>query len=196
MARAGVALVVVEPPPGIVVGLGLHDPVAGHLGQDRCRGDRQAAGIAADDPPGDAAADEVPLAVEQDPARRHPQPLQRPPGRQALGLTHPQLVTLLRRGVPDGPRRAPAADAVEQRLALVRQELLGVADLVDPPIPGQHGGTDAEGTGPGTPADLVHADDDVVSGLPHLSLERQRRRPPLQGLAEHRCRRGGHRGRG
>ena len=132
-----------------------------------------------DDPPGDAATDEVPLAVEQDPPRCHAQPLECPPGRQPLGLAHAQLVALLGRGVADGPRRAPAADAVEQRLALVGQQLLGVADLVDPPIAGQHRGTDAEGTGPRAPADLVHADDDLVAGLPQLALERERRRPPL-----------------
>src|SRR5918997_1642126 len=65
--RAGVALVLVEPPVRVVLGLGLHDAVAGDLGQDRGCRDRQAAGVAPHDALGDAATHEVPLAVDEHP---------------------------------------------------------------------------------------------------------------------------------
>jgi hypothetical protein len=76
-------------------GLGPHDPVAGDLGQDRGGRDRQAGGVAPDDPAGPAPAHEIPVAVEQDPVGLDAQTVDGAPGRQLLRGRHPQLVALL-----------------------------------------------------------------------------------------------------
>ena len=55
------------------------------------------------------------------------------------------------RRVADRPRHAPVGDAVEQRLALALGEHLRVADLVDPPVPGQHRGADRSADRPTSP---------------------------------------------
>src|SRR5579885_2318099 len=107
VAGARVALVEVEVVRRVVLGLGPHEPVARHLGQDRGGGDRQAGGVAPDDPGDLARADEVPAAVDQDDVGGHAQALDRPAGGQLLGRRHAQLVALLLAGVADRPRRAP-----------------------------------------------------------------------------------------
>src|SRR5215207_5522460 len=193
VAGTWVALVLVEPPPRVVLGLDLHDAIAGDLGEDRRRRDGQAARVAAHDALGDAAADEVPLAVEQHAVGTQAQPLERPAGGQPLRFAHAQIVALVVGGVAHRPGRAPAGDAIEERLALLRRELLGVTHLVHPAIARQHGGTERERTGPRAPSHLVHAHDHLVAGIPELALAGQRWRLALQCLAENRCRRG-HRG--
>ena len=116
------------------------------------------------------------------PVGPHAEALDGPAGGQALGLGHAELVALLLGGVADRPGVAPVGDAVEQRLALALGELLGVADLVDPPVLGQHHGADGERPGPRAPADLVDAHHDVVAGGPQRPLLGQARGLALERL--------------
>src|SRR6266508_2586863 len=191
--RARVALVEVEVVAGVAVGLRPHDAVAGHLGQDRCGGDGQAPGVALDEPGAPAAADEVPLAVEQDPVGLQPQPFDRPGRGQPLGRGHAEVVALLLAGVADGPRGAPRPDPVEERLALGLGEHLGVAHLVDPPVAGQHGGAHRQRSGPRPPPHFVHADDHLVPATPKTALDLERRGLRPDRLAQHRSADGRHR---
>jgi len=62
--RAGITLVGGKVPKREMLGLGSHNAIAGDLGQDRGRRNRQAGAIAANDTPG--ATDEVPIPVDDD----------------------------------------------------------------------------------------------------------------------------------
>ena len=66
MGLARVALVAVERPRRVVLGIGAHQPVAADLGEDAGRGDDEAAGIGLDHPldVADVRRHEVPAAVD------------------------------------------------------------------------------------------------------------------------------------
>src|SRR4029077_3704404 len=64
----------------------------------------------------------------------------------------------------------------EEPLALGLGERLGIAHLVDAPVSRQHRRADRERPRPGTAADLVDTDDDLVALIPKLMLHAERRR--------------------
>ncbi len=129
-------------------------------------------------------ADEVPLAVEDDGVGGEAEPGDGSSGRQLLGLGHSEPVTLLVAGVADGPGVAPVGHPLEQGLPLGFGQGLGVAELVDPPVLRHDGGADGERSGPGTAADLVDADHQVMAGIPQGAFLGQARRLGLDGLAK------------
>ena len=167
---ARVALVRVEVVARVVVGLGPHDAVAAHLGEDRRGRDRQAGGVALHDAAGDAAAHEVPLPVDQHPRGHHAEVVEGPTGGQALRLGHAQLVAPSSEAWPtdqathqppmrsNSASRSASVRAFESRTLLTR-------------LPEEHGGADGQRTGPRSPADLVDADHHLVTGLPQLPLD-------------------------
>ncbi len=129
----------------MVLGLRPHDAVAGDLGQDRRRRDRQAAGVALHEHLAGAVADEVPLAVEQHPVGGRPRGRRGPAGRPgAAPPTCPSSSHSSSLAWPTDHAIAPVGDPVEQRLALGLGEHLGVADLVDPAVLGDHGRAEGE----------------------------------------------------
>ena len=143
-ARARVALVELEVVAGVVLGLGPHDAIAGDLGEDRRRRDRQAARVALHDASGvvpPPTKSHLPSSSTR--SGVHAEVVEGAPGGQPLGLRHAELVALLLAGVADRPGDAPVGDPIEQRLALALGEHLRVADLVDAPILGHHGGARA-----------------------------------------------------
>ena len=189
---ARVALVGVEPPPGVVLGLGPHDAVAGHLGQDRGRGDRQAAGVAPTSlstmPP--PTKSHLPSSSTRSGARPMPARARRAARRWAALMPSSSHSSALACPTPQAVHHpAMRSNSASRPLG----ELLGVPHLVDPAVPRQHGGADRQRPGPGAPPHLVDADDDVVAGLPQPALVGQRRRPALQRPAQ-RGGGGGHRG--
>ncbi len=183
MGLARVALVAVERPRRVVLGLGAHHPVAADLGEDAGGGDDEAAGVGLDHPldSTDVRRHEVPTAVDDGRVRHDGQLGDRPAGSEALRRRHPQLVTFDLGGMPDAPRRAPRSNTIEQPLAVTLGEHLRVADAVQPPVGGQHRGADRERAGPRTAPDLVDADDDGVAELPQLLLDAPGRRVLLGG---------------
>jgi hypothetical protein len=174
VARARVALVQVEVVAGERVALGAHHAVPRDLGQDRRRRDRQHAPVALHQLLRPAAADEVPVAVDQHAVGRETEAVDGAARRQPLRLRHAELVALLHRREADRPRPAPLADPVVQRLALDLGEQLRVADLVHAPVLREHGGPDGERPRPRAPPDLVDAHHDVVARLPQQALLGQR----------------------
>ena len=170
---AGIALVELEVVAREVLGLDSHDPIAGHLGQDRGGGDGQAGGVALDDAGGVATAHEVPRAVDEHVVRLEVQPGDGSAGGQLLGRGHAQRVALEVAGVTDRPGHAPLGDPIEHGLALALGEHLGVADLVDATVARYHRGPDAERPGPRPPTDLVDPDHHRRACGPQLPLDRQ-----------------------
>jgi hypothetical protein len=92
-----------------------HDPVAGHLGDDRGRGDREAEGIALDDGLHGTGQRRGDAAVDKGDIRRHPEQRHRPRHRQQGGAQNIDAVNFddARRGHPD--TRGSAIDAALQR---------------------------------------------------------------------------------
>ncbi len=193
MGLARVALVAVERPRRVVLGLGAHQSVAADLGEDAGGGDDEAAGVGLDHPldAADVRRHEVPAAVDDRRVRHDGQLGDRPAGGETLRRRHPQLVALDLGGMPDAPRRAPRGDTIEQPLAVTLGEHLRVADAVEPPVAGQHRGADRERAGPRAAPDLVDADDDRVAELPQLLLDAPgrgillRQRPPWSATESH-----------
>ena len=115
--RARVALVGVERPRRVVLGVDSHLPVAHDLGEDAGGGDAEAAGVGPH-PAGDVAdvrRHEVPLAVDHGGVGDHTELVDRPLRRQALGRRHAELVALHLRGGTDPPRHAPRRDPANRR---------------------------------------------------------------------------------
>ena len=109
MGLARVALVAVERPRRIVLGIGAHQPVAADLGEDAGGGHDEASGIGLDHPldVADVWRHEVPTAVDDCGVRNDSQLGDRPAGGEALGRRHPELVAFDLGGMSDTPRRAP-----------------------------------------------------------------------------------------
>ena len=167
---ARIPLVRVERIPGDLVGDRSHHPISRDLGEDRRRGDRERLLVAFHDRRDGLIFDEVPRAIDEHVIHRAPESIESSSSRELLGSRHPEIVTLLGRGVPDAPRIGPIDDPVEHRFSLGLGQLLGVADLVDPPALGNHDGTDGQGPCPRSPTDLVDSCDRARSASPQGRL--------------------------
>ena len=177
MVLARVALVAVERPRRVVLGVGAHQAVAADLGEDAGGSHDEAAGVGLDHPldATDVRRDEVPAAVDDRRIGHDGELGDRPAGGEALGGGHAELVTLHLRGVTDAPGCTPLADTVEKALAVHLREHLRIADAVESTVGWQHGGPDRQRAGPGAATDLVDPDDDRVAELPQLLLDAPRR---------------------
>ena len=214
--RRRVPLVALEVEARVVRGGGPHHPVAGHLGQDGRGGDGRTPGVRTDDRLHRAlVSGSVGLlgTVEERGRVRRAHVVERAvqqhrvgPGigrelgerasrRQAQRRRHPQAVALVRRGVPDGPGRAPPGHRVEHRLADLFGQLFGIAQAAGDAARcrAQHRHADAHRAGPRPPTDLVHAAHETVAGVPQAPLEPPARAARSRGArCRSRCTRGRH----
>jgi hypothetical protein len=70
------------------------------------------------------SADEVPIAIDDDPIANHTEPIESSSGRQLLSSRHAQLVALSWRSVANSPCFTPTGDAIKERLSFgFREEL-------------------------------------------------------------------------
>ena len=166
MFRRSVPLVFRELEPRVVRIQRAHQRVTRRLGEDRRGADRRHGRVAADD--GFAARAEIehvgkPVAVHLHMRGRERQAEQRAAHREEARLQDVERVDLLHVRPRDGPAVGPAPDALGERLALRRRELLGIGQSLDRTPCVEHDGGREDRPGERTAASLVQARD----GHPH-----------------------------
>ena len=115
---------------------------------------------------------EVPRAVDDRRVGRHGELGERPAGGQRCASAMPSSSHSACDvwPTPHASHHSPTRSNSRSRSRSV--SIFEVADAVDPPVTGEHGGTDAERPRPGTAPDLVDADHDIVTEVPQPALER------------------------
>jgi hypothetical protein len=130
---------------GGIFGMQLHHQlVAMDLGEYRGRRDGRAAPVATDDGldgAGKTRERRCPVAVDLDPVRSPTQPGKSPGHGQHGRVQDVQRIDFGVRGNADGPVQGTAVNALHQRLALRRAQLLGIADTRKHLAGGQHHGS-------------------------------------------------------
>ncbi len=140
MGRRRVALVAVEAVQRVAPVQGHHFRVAGHLGEDRCGGDRRHPAVALDHRFGGTGEHRAPITVHQHRVHVNSQGFHRPHHGQMGGVVNVQTVDLVGLGAAQGPAQGALADGRGEPLPARRGELLGIRQAVDGPGRVQHHG--------------------------------------------------------
>lgn len=158
-----------------------HQPIAGHLGDDRRAGDRVAAGVAAND--GCVFHTQGPdgITVDHHVVELHVEIRERTAHGQHRGVVNVDAVDLAHGGRPDPHTEGSLEDACRERLPLSAREFLGIVHAANgASVGGHHDGACDDGARERAPSDFIDSGQQGTSRRSQRSLERA---PARQGPA-------------